>query len=111
LENAASPVLADGAKMIRLGVIALLGFVAGLFIMFAGGMSSHFAAFRILYGLRIKLSEHIGRLPLGWLNRNSTGAVRNTLEQNVEKVEVFIAHQMRSEERRVGKECRARRTH
>ncbi|MUG68354.1 ATP-binding cassette domain-containing protein [Paenibacillus campinasensis] len=94
LVNAASPVLADGAKMIRLGVIALLGFVAGLFIMFAGGMSSHFAAFRILYGLRIKLSEHIGRLPLGWLNRNSTGAVRNTLEQNVEKVEVFIAHQM-----------------
>ncbi|WP_136605478.1 ABC transporter ATP-binding protein [Paenibacillus dokdonensis] len=94
LEHAASPALADGAKMIRFGVIALIGLAVGLVTMYAGGMVSHIAAFRILYGLRVKLSEHIGKLPLGWLNGNSTGAVKKTLEQNVEKVETFIAHQL-----------------
>lgn len=94
LEHAASSVLADGAKMIRWGVIALLGFAAGLITTYAGGMVSHIAAFRILYGFRIKLSSHIGKLPLGWMNRNSTGAIKKTLEQNVEKVETFIAHQL-----------------
>ncbi len=94
LEHAASPALADGAKMIRLGVIALIGLAAGLATMYAGGMVSHIAAFRILYGLRIKLAGHIGKLPLGWLNGTSTGAVKKTLEQNVEKVETFIAHHL-----------------
>ncbi|GGD59795.1 ABC transporter ATP-binding protein [Paenibacillus nasutitermitis] len=94
LEHAASPASADGAKMIRLGVIALIGLAAGLATMYAGGMVSHIAAFRILYGLRVKLAGHIGKLPLGWLNGKSTGAVKTTLEQNVEKVETFIAHHL-----------------
>ena len=55
-------------------------------------MSSHVAAFRILYGLRVRLSEHIGKLPLGYLSNTSTGAIKKTMEQNVEKIEGFIAH-------------------
>ena len=55
-------------------------------------MASHVAAFRILYGLRVRLSEHIGRLPLGYLNGTSTGAIKKTMEQNIEKIENFIAH-------------------
>lgn len=94
LEHAASPASANEAMMIRWGVIALIGFAAGLITTYAGGMAAHVAAFRILYGLRVKLARHIGKLPLGWLNRHSTGALKNTLEQNVEKVETFIAHQL-----------------
>ena len=55
-------------------------------------MASHIAAFRILYGLRIRLSGHIGRLSLGYLNGTSTGAIKKTMEQNVEKIENFVAH-------------------
>lgn len=94
LEHAASPASANEAMMIRWGVIALIGFAAGLITTYAGAMAAHVAAFRILYGLRVKLARHIGKLPLGWLNRHSTGALKNTLEQNVEKVETFIAHQL-----------------
>ncbi|QTH40153.1 ABC transporter ATP-binding protein [Cohnella sp. LGH] len=94
LEHAAAPAGADGAAMTRWGVYALLGLLGSLALMYAGGMASHIAAFRILYGLRIKLSAHIARLPLGWLNGTSTGAVKKTLEQNVEKVETFVAHQL-----------------
>lgn len=94
LEHAASPASADGAKMIRWGVIALVGFAAGLATMYAGGLIAHIAAFRILYGLRIKLAGHVGKLPLGWLNGRSTGTVKKTLEENVDKVETFIAHQL-----------------
>ncbi|AJS59333.1 ABC transporter ATP-binding protein [Paenibacillus sp. IHBB 10380] len=94
LQHASNAALVDGDMMIRWGIIALLGVIGGLVTMYAGGMASHVAAFRILYGLRVKLSAHIGRLPLGWLNGTSTGAVKKTLEQNVEKVETFIAHQL-----------------
>ncbi|QJD82684.1 ABC transporter ATP-binding protein [Cohnella herbarum] len=94
LEHAAFPASADGEKMIRWGIIALIGFATGLITTYAGGMIAHIAAFRILYGLRVKLADHIGKLPLGWLNGKSTGAIKKTLEQNVEKTETFIAHHL-----------------
>jgi ATP-binding cassette subfamily B protein len=94
LEHAASAASADGAKMVRWGVIALIGFAAGLVFMYASGLAAHIAAFRILYGLRIRLTRHIGKLPLGWLSERSTGAVKQSLVEHVDKVETFIAHQL-----------------
>lgn len=82
----------DGAGMIHWGWTAFGGLVAGLILLYAALMASHVAAFRILYGLRVRLSEHIGRLPLGYLTNTSTGAIKKTMEQNIEKIETFIAH-------------------
>ena len=94
LKNASDISNANGTLMIRWGIIALLGVIAGMIFLYLGSMASHIAAFRILYGLRVKLSEHLGDLYLGYLSRTSTGAVKKTLEQNVEKIEQFIAHQI-----------------
>ena len=92
LTHGGNPAASDGAVMIRWGWIAFGGLVGGLVLLYAALMSSHIAAFRILYGLRVRLSEHIGRLPLGYLNNTSTGAIKKTMDQNIEKIEGFIAH-------------------
>ena len=92
LTHGGNPAASDGAGMIRWGWIAFGGLVGGLVLLYAALMSSHVAAFRILYGLRVRLSEHIGRLPLGYLNSTSTGAIKKTMDQNIEKIEGFIAH-------------------
>ena len=65
LTHGGNPAASDGAVMIRWGWIAFGGLVGGLILLYAALMSSHIAAFRILYGLRVRLSEHIGRLPFG----------------------------------------------
>lgn len=92
LRNAGNIPAADSAYMVHWGWIAFIGLVAALLLLYGGLMASHMAAFRILYGLRVRLSEHIGRLPLGYLNGTSTGAIKKALEQNVEKIENFVAH-------------------
>ena len=92
LTHGGNPAASDGAGMMRWGWIAFGGLVGGLVLLYAALMSSHVAAFRILYGLRVRLSEHIGRLPLGYLNSTSTGAIKKTMDQNIEKIEGFIAH-------------------
>ncbi|MCS3284847.1 ABC transporter ATP-binding protein/permease [Bacteroides salyersiae] len=92
LQNAGNISQADSGHMIRWGWIAFAGLTGGLLLLYASLMASHVAAFRIPYGLRIKLAEHIGRLPLGYLNGTSTGAIKKTMEQNIEKIETFIAH-------------------
>ena len=92
LKNAGNVTASDSGYMIRWAWIAFIGLVAALLLLYGGLMASHVAAFRILYGLRVRLSEHIGRLPLGYLNGTSTGAIKKALEQNVEKIENFVAH-------------------
>ena len=92
LTHGGNPAASDGAAMMRWGWIALGGLAGGLVLLYAALMSSHVAAFHILYGLRVRLSEHIGRLPLGFLNNTSTGAIKKTMDQNIEKIEGFIAH-------------------
>ncbi len=92
--NLGDPSQLDGSAMKFWGVVALVGVLASMALLYAGYMASHVAAFRILYGLRVRLAEHIGRLHLGYLSRTSTGAVKKTLEQNVEKIENFVAHKI-----------------
>ena len=83
LTHGGSPVSVNGTDMISWGWIAFGGLIGGLVLLYAALMSSHVAAFRILYGLRVRLSEHIGKLPLGYLNNTSTGAIKKTMDQNI----------------------------
>ena len=92
LSHGVNPAVSDGTCMMRWGWIAFGGLVGGLVLLYAALMSSHVAAFRILYRLRVRLSEHIGKLPLGYLNNTATGAIKKTMDQNIEKIEGFIAH-------------------
>lgn len=84
--------LVDRQLIFRCAWIAIGGLLAGLLLLYLSLISSHVSAFNTLYGLRVKLSDHIGRLPLRFLSETSIGAVKKTMEQNVEKVETFIAH-------------------
>ncbi|BDR67144.1 ABC transporter ATP-binding protein [Clostridium tetani] len=94
LKNAASPQNVDSTQMLYWGTIALIGLIGGIVAMYISGLMSHMAAYRILYSLRVRMSEHIGKLPLGYLSNTSTGIVKKTFEQNVEKIEAFVAHQL-----------------
>jgi len=68
----------------------LLRFVA----MALSGSLSHIAAYNILYDLRIRLAEKLGTLSLGYFNTRNTGEVKSTMNEHVEKIEIFIAHQL-----------------
>lgn len=81
LENADEINNVDKEYLTDWGWIAFAGLIGGLLLLYGALMSSHMAAFRILYGLRVRLSEHIGRLPLGYLNNSSTGAIKKRLNR------------------------------
>jgi len=59
---------------------------------FLSGMLAHRAAFHILYGLRKKMAQKAGRLPLGYLGKKSSGALQKTIVNDIEHIELFIAH-------------------
>lgn len=92
LVHATDIAAANSSLIVNCGWLALGGMLAGMILLYASLIASHVAAFNTLYGLRIRLASHIGNLPLGFLNNTSTGAIKKTMEQNIEKIESFIAH-------------------
>lgn len=93
LRNAADLTRADNDFMLSWAVKGMIGLLLAYAFMYFGGMLSHTAAYLTLYGIRVRLSEHISDLPLGWFNRNAIGKVKQIAEEDVEQIEKFIAHQ------------------
>jgi ATP-binding cassette subfamily B protein len=90
----ADPVGLNTPYMIRLGLLAAGGAAAAVFFNFIALMCSHVAAFTTLYDLKLEFTRHIAALPLGFHTENSTGKLRKIVDENIEKLEGFIAHQL-----------------
>lgn len=73
---------------------SVLSVIASAICMYASVVFSHMAAFNLLYELRKQLSQKISRLPLGFLNQKSSGALKKIISDDIEKIELFIAHQL-----------------
>ena len=58
------------------------------------GVFSHVAAFSILYKIRIDLIEHLSKLNMGFFKRNLSGKLKKIINEDIEKLELFIAHQI-----------------
>ena len=94
LKHAANPSQSDMILIQNWGLTALVSLIAALIFLYASTIASHISAFRILYNLRIRLTEHLSKLPMGYHTQQSSGTIKKTLEMSVEKIEGFIAHQL-----------------
>ena len=61
---------------------------------YASAMFSHGAAFDVLYELRMKLMEKMGRLSSGYYDAGTQGGLKKLLLEDVEQIEIFVAHSM-----------------
>jgi len=74
--------------------LALGGIIGNLAVYFLALLCSHLAAFGTLYELKIKFSRHIMEIPLGYHLMLGSGKLRKIMDENIESIEGFIAHQL-----------------
>lgn len=94
LKHAQQPAGIDKDLILQWGIVAFVALIAVLIALYIGGMASHIAAFNILYQLRLKLSEHVAKVSMGYHTKTATGELKKIIEVSVEKIEKFIAHQL-----------------
>ena len=72
--------------------------VLSLVIRFAtyglSGIYSHKGAYKSLYNVRIMVAEHMAKVPLGALNERKSGNLKTILNEDIEKLELFLAHSL-----------------
>jgi len=57
-------------------------------------VQAHVAAYDILYDLRVRISKKLATLPLGYFNESTTGQIKKVVLEDVEQLEIFIAHNL-----------------
>lgn len=84
------------APALREAVILCVGIACLLLaksVLFAWSTAtSHKAAYRILRNIRLSLAEKLTKLPLGYVLERDSGALKKVMENDVEELERFLAH-------------------
>lgn len=76
----------------KLAFISFVTIVARWITLGIASSFAHIAAYNILYDIRISLSQKFGTLPLGYFDKKQTGAIKKIMNEDVEHLELFIAH-------------------
>lgn len=84
----------DSKQVVYYGWIAFGGIIGNILLYFAALMCSHLAAFGTLYELKVNFASHLAKLPLGFHLMTGSGKLRKIMDENIEKIEGFIAHQL-----------------
>ncbi|MFT4145422.1 MAG: ABC transporter ATP-binding protein [Mobilitalea sp.] len=84
----------DTAKVITYGWLGFGGIIVNILLYFAALMCSHLAAFGTLYELKINFASHLAKVPLGFHVIVGSGKLRKIMDDNIEKIEGFIAHML-----------------
>ena len=74
--------------------IAIFFIIIKIIMQILSGVFSHIAAFSILYKIRIDLIEHLSKLNMGFFKKNMSGKLKKIINEDIEKLELFIAHQI-----------------
>ncbi|GLY15401.1 HlyB/MsbA family ABC transporter [Kineosporia sp. NBRC 101677] len=82
----------DSRAVLLDGVLALVGVVGMAGLLGASTWTSHRAAFATLEHLRLKIGERLGQVPLGHLTRRRSGEIQRILNDDVERLESYLAH-------------------
>lgn len=58
------------------------------------GIASHKGAYGALFKVRCMVADHMAKVPLGALNERKTGDIKTVLNEDIEKLELFLAHNL-----------------
>lgn len=83
----------DGGLLMRYGLLALGGIAADVLCYLGASISAHVAAFGTQYKLKSNFTRHLARIPLGFHLNIGSGRFRKVIDEDIEKIESFLAHQ------------------
>lgn len=82
----------DTGTVIGYGFLAIAGIVADALCFLVSSVCAHLAAFGTQYRLKTIFTRHLAKVPLGFHLNIGSGRFRKVIDQDIDKMESFIAH-------------------
>ena len=91
---AAAPDYSQAVNIPRYGWMAVLFAVLSYLLYVCALLCSHLSAFRVATNLRLRVTEHLARLPLGFTEQFGSGKLRKIVQESTGAAETYLAHQL-----------------
>ena len=91
---AAAPDYSQAVNIPRYGWMAVLLAILSYLIYVCALLCSHLSAFRVATNLRLRVTEHLARLPLGFTEQFGSGRLRKIVQESTGAAETYLAHQL-----------------
>lgn len=89
-----APNLSAATGLVHNGIMAMVFAIASFLIYIGALMCSHLAAFRVATNMRVAVTEHIAKLPLGFADSFGSGKLRKIINDSTGATETYLAHQL-----------------
>ena len=89
-----APNLSAATGLVHNGIMAMVFAIAAFLVYIGALMCSHLAAFRVATNVRIAVTEHIAKLPLGFADSFGSGKLRKIINDSTGATENYLAHQL-----------------
>ena len=89
-----APDFSSATGLVHNGIMAMVFAIASFLIYIGALMCSHLAAFRVATNMRIAVTEHIAKLPLGFADSFGSGKLRKIINDSTGATENYFAHQL-----------------
>lgn len=90
----AAPDYSQAVNIPHYGWMAVAFAVLSYLIYICALLCSHMAAFRVATNLRLTVSAHLARLPLGFTESYGSGKLRKVIQESTGAAETYLAHQL-----------------
>ena len=90
----ASPNFGSAQNLTHYGIMAMAYAIISYLIYIGALLCSHLAAFRIAANMRIDITEHIAKLPIGFTDSFGSGKLRKIIHDSTAATENYLAHQL-----------------
>ena len=89
-----SPNFGSAANLAHYGIMAMAYAIISYLIYIGALLCSHLAAFHIAANMRIDITEHIAKLPIGFTDSFGSGKLRKIINDSTAATETYLAHQL-----------------
>lgn len=89
-----APDFSRATGLVHNGIMAVVFAISSFLIYICALMCSHLAAFRVATNLRLAVTEHIAKLPLGFVDSFGSGKLRKIISDSTGATETYLAHQL-----------------
>lgn len=89
-----SPNFGSAANLTHYGIMAMAYAIISYLVYIGALLCSHLAAFRIAANMRIDITEHIAKLPIGFTDSFGSGKLRKIINDSTAATETYLAHQL-----------------
>lgn len=90
----ASPNFGSAQNLTHYGIMAMAYAIISYLIYIGALLCSHLAAFRIAANMRIDITEHIAKLPIGFTDSFGSGKLHKIINDSTAATETYLAHQL-----------------